>query len=103
MQIASYKNSLFKEASDLTELTFILNTITEIWASSEDTERQYHDIAESYRTLLMYNIDIDEKEVAGAYSLSSQWEELLDESKKVDQNLVPVKVNFAEATQVILY
>lgn len=101
LRITTYKNNLSKEPSDLNELTFILNTIAEIWATSEDTERQYLDVVESYRTLLMYNINIDENEVTAAYSLCTQWEELLDASKKVDSNLVPVKVKFAEATQVI--
>jgi dynein heavy chain len=98
-RIATHRNNLSKVPTDLNELTFVLNTIAEIWATSEDTERQYLEVAESYRTLLMYKIDLDKGEVSGAYSLAGQWEELLEDSKKVDNSLVPIKIKFAESTQ----
>ena len=99
-KISTYRNNLSKLPVDLNELTFVLNTILEIWSTSEDTEVQYRDVAESYRTLLMYNIEIDANEVNEAYSLADQWNDLLSESKKVDNDLIPVKIKFAETTQV---
>ncbi len=48
----------------------------------------------------MYNIEIEVNEVNEAYSLADQWNDLLSESKKVDNDLIPVKIKFAETTQV---
>ena len=98
-KITSYQYSLKKHPSNLDDLTFVLNIISDIRNSSEDVEMQYRDVIEAYRTLLMYKIEVNHADVLSANALPDVWEALLLEAKRVDDELIPVKVKFAEQTQ----
>ncbi len=98
-RVQKYQTDLKKNPSSLDDLTFVLNVISEIKITSEDTEMQYRNVIEAYRTLLMYGLQIPAMEVSLANDLPAVWEELLIEAKKIDDELIPVKVQFAESTK----
>lgn len=98
-RVKGYRSDLQKTPTVLDDLTFVLNKISEIRNTSEDTERQYRNVIECYRTLLMYKISVEPEEVMAAKGLPDDWENLLIEAKRVDDELIPVKIKFAESTR----
>jgi dynein heavy chain, axonemal len=84
----------------LNDLTFVLNVIANINDASEEVEIQYKDVVEAYRTLHMYNLDVDPEENVLAENLPKQWEDMVDKAKVVDAGLVAVKAKFTEHTQL---
>jgi dynein heavy chain, axonemal len=84
----------------LDDLTFVLNVIANINDASEEVEIQYKDVVEAYRTLHMYNLDVDPEENVLAENLPKQWEDMVDKAKVVDAGLVAVKAKFTEHTQL---
>ncbi len=66
---------------------------------SLDVELRYKDIQEKYRTLLMYDIPVDEEEQLIAETINEVWMDLFQEAKTVDRSLVSVKKKFTVITQ----
>ena len=98
LRFAEYEKNLAIEPQSLDNLTFVLNVITDINDSSESVELIYLDVVEAYRTLAMYNLQVDPDEKRRADQLPVQWENLVELSKDVDVDLVSVKVKFTEQT-----
>ncbi|KAH6585239.1 hypothetical protein BASA61_006967 [Batrachochytrium salamandrivorans] len=94
----SYDRDISLYPQTLQDLTFVLNVIANIRNSSEEIELQYRDVMEGYRTLKMYQIDVDASDMDSADNLSFQWEEMLERAKKVDNALITVKEKFTEKT-----
>eukprot|EP01051_Picozoa_sp_SAG22_P023693 SAG22_NODE_6227_length_883_cov_1.151786_1_plen_148_part_00 len=80
------------------QLKFLLNCIADIKSSSMERELEYMDIAERFRTLELYSIEVDEAGKAGALSLGPQWMELLNTAKVTEVKLAPVKRKFTAVT-----
>ena len=98
-KVKNYKLDLQKDPSSLDDLTYVLNAIADVRNSSEAIEFQYRNVIEAYRTILMYKIPVNQEEVQAANGLPELWENLLAEAKRVDDELIPVKVKFAEGTR----
>jgi dynein heavy chain len=94
-----YEKDITRNPQSLDDLTFVLNVIADIRASSEEIELKYLDIIESYRTLKMYNVQIDPQEHVRANALPSEWERMLATAKVTDHKLIPVKEKFSIQTQ----
>lgn len=90
---------LDKRTSSLEELTFVLNTIANIWQMSEDVEMKYLDVMESYRTLSMNKIVVDAAELEKAHKLPIEWEAVKHYAKEKDVMLVPIKIQFTQTTK----
>lgn len=97
-KIAKFEDDLKRNPETLEDLTFVLNTIAQIRASSEDVEAKYQDVLEAYRTLAMYSIPVDEKEKVAAEELPDKWKIMVALAKEVDDSLIAVKVKFTETT-----
>jgi len=54
-------------------LKFVLRVIADIRDKSLDVELRYVDLQERYRTLLMYDIEVREKELHFLLSRSASW------------------------------
>lgn len=80
------------------ELTNILSIIATIKGSTEEVEFKYLDTMESFRTLGMYNLKVDEQENEAAQKLPQRWQEVMDVAKVVDGDLDAIKEKFTETT-----
>ncbi|KXS21993.1 hypothetical protein M427DRAFT_494431 [Gonapodya prolifera JEL478] len=97
-RIKKYHEDLKLVPATLSDLTFILNVMSEMHQSSEDIEMQCSIVTEAYRTLTMYGIPVESAEISLANDLSSKWTEMLLTAQKVDESLVVVKKNFTAET-----
>lgn len=95
-----FDRDLNRHPQNLNDLTFVLNVISNINESSEEVENLYQNVVEAYRTLQMYNLDVDPQEKLLAENLPKQWQEMTDKAKCVDAGLVSVKTKFTEQTQI---
>jgi dynein heavy chain len=93
-----FNDDLRKVPSALEELTALLNVIANVKDISEDVEMKYRDVLESYRTLKIYNIEIDTAEYARALELPERWRALLKSSVNVDNDMIPIKAKFTDST-----
>ncbi|KAJ3018931.1 Dynein heavy chain 10, axonemal [Thoreauomyces humboldtii] len=98
-KLAAYEADLQREPQTLDDLTFVLNRIADIRSASENIEISYRDIMEAYRTLRMYNIEVDPIELEAGTSLPQTWNNMLLRAKEVDDGLVAVKRQFTETTE----
>eukprot|EP00741_Cyanophora_paradoxa_P015322 tig00000194_g14791.t1 len=98
-RIGRLNENLHRSPSTLEDLKFVLKVIEEIVSSSMDTEIEYVDIEERYRTMRLYGIEVaDPEEVRLADSIRANWEGLVAEARRVDEELIPVKDQFREVT-----
>ncbi|KAJ3055760.1 Dynein heavy chain 10, axonemal [Rhizophlyctis rosea] len=97
-KLAKYEDDLLRTPETLDDLTFVLNTIADIRAASEDMEMKYRDVMEAYRTLDMYGIEVDPAEQESARNLPATWDAMLRRGREVDDALIPVKAKFTETT-----
>ncbi|KAJ3336288.1 Dynein heavy chain 10, axonemal, partial [Gonapodya sp. JEL0774] len=97
-RIKKYQEDLQIVPATLSDLTTILNVMSDMRQSSEDIEMQYADVIEAYRTLTMYGIPVDNEELNLSKVLASKWDEMLVASRAVDEGLVVVKKKFTEET-----
>lgn len=98
-KILQYQKDIERNPQSLDDLTFVLNVISDIHASSEEVELQYRDIIESYRTLKMYHIEVEPSEHTRANNLPQEWEQMIAMAKMTDRKLIPVKEKFSIQTQ----
>ncbi|KAJ3328734.1 Dynein heavy chain 10, axonemal, partial [Blyttiomyces sp. JEL0837] len=98
-KLNKFEEDLKRAPATLDDLTFVLNVIAEIRASSEEIEFKYMDVIEAYRTLDNNLIEVDKAELAAAISLPELWQNMLKKSSDVDDALIPVKAKFTETTQ----
>ncbi|KAJ3091388.1 Dynein heavy chain 10, axonemal [Quaeritorhiza haematococci] len=98
-KMKKFEEDLQKTPDTLDDLTFVLNVIAEIKSVSEDVELKYRDVMEAYRTLDLYNIDVNIDEHATADSLPQLWQNMRTRAQEVDTALIPVKAKFTETTQ----
>lgn len=93
-----YLRDMAVKPQTLDDLTFVLKIIRTIHNSSESVENQYRDVIESYRTLQMYKIPIEQQELGLAENLAKQWDDIYEQSKEVDASLEIVKAKFTGQT-----
>ncbi|KAJ3299892.1 Dynein heavy chain 10, axonemal [Borealophlyctis nickersoniae] len=98
-KMQKYEEDLQRVPATLEDLTFVLNVIADIRAASEDIEMRYRDVMEAYRTIQMYNIEVDPAELEASNALPQSWGAMLVKAREVDDSLIPVKAKFTEATQ----
>ncbi|XP_067862341.1 dynein axonemal heavy chain 10 [Heptranchias perlo] len=91
--------SLMKAPDSLEDLKFVLSTIAKIRAMSLVVELRLKDIQERYRTLAMYNINTTEDEKLLQQNIKMVWDNLFDESRKIDRSLGTVKKKFTKTTK----
>ncbi|KAJ2996626.1 Dynein heavy chain 10, axonemal [Globomyces sp. JEL0801] len=94
-----YEKDISRNPQSLDDLTFVLNIVSDIHNASEEVELQYRDIIESYRTLKMYHLEVNDGEYARSENLPQKWEEMLLMAKSTDFKLIPVKEKFSIQTQ----
>ncbi|KAI8814786.1 dynein heavy chain and region D6 of dynein motor-domain-containing protein [Cladochytrium replicatum] len=97
-RIKKFDDGLARSPSTLDDLTFVLNIISDIHAVSEDVELQYRDVQEAYRTLEMYQVEVDPTELEASRTLPERWASLISRAKQVDSGLVTVKSKFTDTT-----
>ncbi|TPX78384.1 hypothetical protein CcCBS67573_g00352 [Chytriomyces confervae] len=97
-KVAKFEEDLQRNPETLDDLTFVLNVIADLRASSEEVELQYRDVMEGYRTLTLNSIECDMNEVEAANGLQELWETILKKATEVDDALIPVKAKFTETT-----
>ncbi|KAI8916282.1 dynein heavy chain and region D6 of dynein motor-domain-containing protein [Gorgonomyces haynaldii] len=95
----NYDKDLATNPQTLDDLTFVLNVISNIMNASEEVESQYRDVVESYRTLCMYKLQVEEQELTLAESLPKEWDDMMMKAKEIDVSLMSVKAKFSEQTQ----
>ncbi|RKP21444.1 hypothetical protein ROZALSC1DRAFT_11414, partial [Rozella allomycis CSF55] len=95
---AKFHEELSKTPETLEQLTFILSVISQVREIGEEMEIKYRDIIESYRTLIIYDIKVEEDQVERANGLVEGWNEVTEKAKGLDRSLIPIKKKFTEAT-----
>ncbi|KAI9144584.1 dynein heavy chain and region D6 of dynein motor-domain-containing protein [Paraphysoderma sedebokerense] len=98
-KIKEYHHDMKHDPNTLEDLTFVLEVIGDIRSSSVDVELKYRDIIECYRTLNMYNINVEKSEHEMVEALATRWEETLEKAKELDSGLHGVKEKFTEQTR----
>uniref|UniRef100_A0A8C4UNG2 Dynein axonemal heavy chain 10 n=1 Tax=Falco tinnunculus TaxID=100819 RepID=A0A8C4UNG2_FALTI len=96
-EIQRLSQNLKRPPDSLEDLKIVLGTIAEIKGMSFEVELKYLDIWERYRTLAMYNIPVEEQEMAD--KIREKWETLFFEASEVDHNLGDIKRTFTKVTQ----
>ncbi|KAJ3321068.1 Dynein heavy chain 10, axonemal [Boothiomyces sp. JEL0866] len=94
-----YEKDISRSPQSLDDLTFVLNVIADINNASEEVELLYRNVIESYRTLKMYKLPINEQEFSRSENLPQRWEEMIAMAKITDHKLIPVKEKFSIQTQ----
>eukprot|EP00397_Hematodinium_sp_SG-2012_P000029 GEMP01000029.1.p1 GENE.GEMP01000029.1~~GEMP01000029.1.p1 ORF type:complete len:4546 (+),score=1158.20 GEMP01000029.1:32-13639(+) len=98
-EIKKFHGELQETCEDLEKLKACLGTITTIKSMSMNQEIRIMDVQERYRTLQLYNCEVDSEEVEDAVSLTDKWQELKDQALTKDRRMVHVKIHFSEVTQ----
>lgn len=98
-EIEDYHEKLREETNVIDDLKSILNIIAEINNSTMIMEFRISDVMEKYRTLKMYNQNVEPEKMDEAFSLEEKWEELVKEAKLKDHKLLHVKKHFAKETK----
>ncbi|CAH2295752.1 dynein heavy chain 10, axonemal [Pelobates cultripes] len=98
-ELEMLSGNLKKTPDTLENLKFVLATIADIKDMSLVVELRYCDIRERYRTLAMYNIEFEEEEKVLSESITQIWEDLVEQSKRVDHSLGRVKKTFTQTTK----
>ncbi|XP_015260407.1 PREDICTED: dynein heavy chain 10, axonemal [Cyprinodon variegatus] len=95
-QLMQLDTKLKRSIGTFDDLKVVLSTISDISDMSLDVEIRLTDIEERYRTLAQHNVKVgdDEKELVA--KIGNMWNDLLAESREVDQSLLDVKKSFAE-------
>uniref|UniRef100_UPI00398F6830 dynein axonemal heavy chain 10 isoform X2 n=1 Tax=Pristiophorus japonicus TaxID=55135 RepID=UPI00398F6830 len=91
--------SLLRHPDSLKDLKFVLSTIAKIRAMSLVVELRLKDTEERYWTLAMYNIQTTGEEKELQHNIKIKWENLFDESRKIDRSLGTVKKKFTKTTK----
>jgi dynein heavy chain len=91
--------ALERNTTGIKELKFVLNTISDILGFSMDMELTFRQVDEKFRTLRMYNIEIDEGDATMADGLPAKWAALVHLCKKRDDTLGHAKQRFTEFTR----
>ena len=97
-EIEEYRQKLRQTPKDIDDLKRMLNFIQEIKNMSMTMEFKIGDVTEKFRTLKMYNQNVEHEKMEEAFSLLEKWNELVYEAKKKDQKLIQKKVEFASVT-----
>uniref|UniRef100_A0A8C9FH70 Dynein axonemal heavy chain 10 n=1 Tax=Pavo cristatus TaxID=9049 RepID=A0A8C9FH70_PAVCR len=95
-EIGRLSQDLKTPPDSLEELKIVLSTITAIRGMSFMVELKYLDIWERYRTLAMYDIQVEQEM---AEKIKEKWETLFFEASEVDHNLGGIKRKFTEITK----
>lgn len=77
----------------------MLNFIQEIKNMSMTMEFKIGDVTEKFRTLKMYNQNVEADRMEEAFSLLDRWNELVTEAKRKDYKLIEKKLEFASVTK----
>ncbi|KAG2470484.1 DYH10 protein, partial [Polypterus senegalus] len=98
-ELQQLSDNLKKSPENLEDLKFVLATIANIRDMSLVVDLRIEDIQERYRTLIMYNIQVDEEERVLEAGIRQIWEDLFLESRLVDHSLGKVKKTFTQITK----
>ena len=98
-RIDKYESDLKHETDTLDDLKFVLRNISDIQQASDTVETTIREIAEKYRTLDMYKIDVTHEEKEILMHIEPQWHSLFMTSKHRDVGLTIIKERFTEITQ----
>ena len=82
------------------ELETVLAAISTIWGMSLEVEITYREIEERYRTLQMYGLKIESKQVEAARALPDRWTAIFKRSKEVHFRVTPLKEKYTEITKM---
>ena len=82
------------------ELETVLAAISTIWGMSLEVEITYREIEERYRTLQMYGLKIEKKQVEAARALPDRWTAIFKRSKEVHFRVTPLKEKYTEITKM---
>uniref|UniRef100_T1JML4 Dynein-1, subspecies f n=1 Tax=Strigamia maritima TaxID=126957 RepID=T1JML4_STRMM len=88
-----------KQPHTLEDFKFVLAIISSTKEQSLEMEFKLINIQESYRTLLMHGIEVDQNELDVLKQLQKDWPKLCYEAKVVDTRLTPFKIKFADVTE----
>uniref|UniRef100_A0A8C4TE89 Dynein axonemal heavy chain 10 n=1 Tax=Erpetoichthys calabaricus TaxID=27687 RepID=A0A8C4TE89_ERPCA len=98
-ELQQLSDNLKKSPENLEDLKFVLATIANIRDMSLVVDLRIEDIQERYRTLIMYNIQVNEEERVLEAGIRQIWEDLFLESRLVDHSLGKVKKTFTQITK----
>ena len=85
--------------TNLEELKFVLNVVSEISEMMQDMELEMMDVNERYRTLIRYKIQVSESEIQAALNIEKRWRQLYVDARTRDLRLVDTKAKFREVTK----
>ena len=77
----------------------MLNFIQEIKNMSMTMEFKIGDVTEKFRTLKMYNQNVEAERMDEAFSILERWNDLVQEAKRKDNKLIEKKLEFASVTK----
>ena len=77
----------------------MLNVIAKIYDQSMVMEFRISEVTEKYRTLQLYNQQVDQDKLDEAFSLEIKWAELVRDAKKKNFKLEDSKKKFREDTE----
>eukprot|EP01135_Chromosphaera_perkinsii_P002697 Nk52_evm65s226 gene=Nk52_evmTU65s226 len=89
---------LQREPNSLEDLKYVLHLINEIVTTTSEVEIITIDTKERIRMLLMYEYSLDKKTIDDGNELFPKWNDLKDETRRVDWKLNPAKKKFTEIT-----
>eukprot|EP01028_Stygiella_incarcerata_P003072 TRINITY_DN1583_c0_g3_i1.p1 TRINITY_DN1583_c0_g3~~TRINITY_DN1583_c0_g3_i1.p1 ORF type:complete len:4602 (-),score=1271.77 TRINITY_DN1583_c0_g3_i1:125-13930(-) len=93
------EEELRNQPETLDELKFVLNSISEIRATSMDTEMEYRRFEYAFDTLDGYGIPLHQDEVNIVRGFCVRWQAILNEADRKSKELEPVKERFTEVTK----
>lgn len=97
-EISSLRDHLAIEIKSIDDLRAVLGTIEDTKRRSIDIERDYREVENCYHTLENYGYSISPEESEMAFSIHTQWDSLISESRELLLALVPQREQFAEQT-----
>ena len=98
-KINTFDAILESSAKEFDDLVNILSAMTEIRSSSGVMDQYFYDVAECYRTLINYNINVDGEEFKKVLGFPQSWTRLQEKADITDSNLEETKEKFALETQ----
>ncbi|KAM8866758.1 dynein axonemal heavy chain 10 isoform 2-T2 [Synchiropus picturatus] len=97
-ELMQLSENLRQRPDTFDSLKSVLGTISHVRDMSLAVESSFHDIQERYRTLAMYDVQLDKEELELLGSMSQVWNNLAAESRRVDHSLTDVKKSFSKTT-----
>lgn len=93
------REDMQQDTTQMQDLKFVLNTLAEAQGLSMDMEIEFAELAERFRTLNMYNIDVKPNDREAAAGIEKEWKDLIALSRRRDVELDDIKDKFTEVTK----